>query len=264
MAIRKKKTDVEVSEFNMENLEGGLITPEELLLSLKAHGITSLNDIAVKIAPTLDAKQLRNLFASQKAAEPKPITAEIVQKVILGELPAPPKQPILPLPVKIKGVTYDPRDLSHFDGKPLQFYVDEKTKKEGCIYGFTSKDDLYRQLMAVGMLPKDIVSNTDHQQVLKHWVPGNPSFYYQHINYGGARLQLDPRHSAYDLTEFHMSGYLWWWTSWNDQISSLKTGTYGAWLFEHTKFEGEPFIVGPRTEIPWIGQVWNDRISSIL
>lgn len=247
-----------------DELNKSVITRQEILESLKREGVTTLDDFADKLAQGLDEKQIMNVLRSNRHVKLRQVTKEIVNDVILKEHPVLEKQPNLHMPVKVGKIIYESNEISQFDGKPLYFYLDENTKKEGVIYGFTNVKDFRSHLHNVGMLPKDIESDLDHQNILKHWVPGDPSYYYEHINYGGNILKIDPRHCIHDLSYFTMKGWWLWATSWDNQISSLKTGKYGAWLYEYPNFEGACLTVGPNTSISWIGQFWNDKISSIL
>ena len=64
-----------------------------------------------------------------------------------------------------------------------------------------------------------------------------------------------------------MSGFWFWATSWNDQISSLRTGSASVTLCEHIInpiLTGATMTVLPNTSVAWIGQAWNDRVSAIL
>lgn len=80
---------------------------------------------------------------------------------------------------------------------------------------------------------------------------------YEHINYGGRSFEVK------DLVPYVNLNLPWW--RFNDKTTSLKlNNTVGA-LFEHTWFKGRSWWIfpGPKS-IPYVGEWWNDRISSCV
>jgi hypothetical protein len=79
---------------------------------------------------------------------------------------------------------------------------------------------------------------------------------YEHINYAGRSLG-EPTLVAYpDLT--------WSWLNFNDLASSFKVTVPVAALFEHTWFKGRSWWIWGPQDNPWVGNWWNDRISSCV
>jgi hypothetical protein len=81
---------------------------------------------------------------------------------------------------------------------------------------------------------------------------------YEHINYGGRSFDVR------DLIPYVDLNLLPWWR-FNDKTSSLKLRHSVCAVFEHTWFKGRSWWIwpGPK-DIPWVGESWNDRISSCI
>ncbi|MEV4379165.1 hypothetical protein [Streptosporangium sp. NPDC049644] len=103
-----------------------------------------------------------------------------------------------------------------------------------------------------------------------HHVDGTPATLWEHVDFSGWRIDLDLGHVLPDLTEVHMAGILWWWTSWNDQISSVRAGSGWLTLWEHVYPAtyglppGSKLHVQPFQSIADLGaKGFNDRISAV-
>ncbi|GGK26201.1 hypothetical protein GCM10010124_18570 [Pilimelia terevasa] len=91
------------------------------------------------------------------------------------------------------------------------------------------------------------------------------SWFYEHGNFGGNRFSMRVGTAVNDLTRYNMSCFLWWCTSWNDQLSSVgATGWNGTFLYEHILYQGSAIYFPPGYVAPNLGVWgWNDRASSI-
>lgn len=122
--------------------------------------------------------------------------------------------------------------------------------------------------------------------------PDNKALFFEHINYGGEVLELEPGYCYQNLLDkwLHWFGFIMT-DDWNDNISSIKTGDGTLIVFEHVfgggasltirgsipipHFKsaksslGHPYIyidywVYNRRELPRLDLAgWNDRISSV-
>lgn len=248
-----------------------LMTPEELLAHFERGGVTTLEQFARQAAPTLTPTQVR---AVRRAGQPEPaatpITPEMLRRALLEEGPPPTEQAPVPRPFRLEGTLYGPGDVTRFGGQPLHFYLDTALLEAGHLEAFPSKAALRRHLRETGQLPEDLTAALERGGVVPlHHVAGRPAEFFEHIDFGGERITLDPRHAFDDLTQRTMkvTGFLffsWDRVSWNDEISSLRTGDEAITCFEHIHFGGRSFTVGRNTSVPWVGDFWNDRISSAI
>lgn len=160
------------------------------------------------------------------------------------------------LPFALGGAVYQPAEIQRFNGKPLHFVWNSEMAANGFLTAVTDPEEYRDQLFG-----------QQSQTATRHHVPGAGHSFYQHINFGGHVLNLPYRHAFPDLTTITMSGFWFWATSWNDQMSSLRTGSGPVLLAEHVM---RPYLTGATLSIPafssvaWIGQAWNDRVSAIL
>ena len=168
------------------------------------------------------------------------------------------KEPKLPF---IVGETcFRPAEITRFHGKLLHYLWDLNVVENGFLRAVTDPDE-YRAFLNGGQ-----PSAAAAPRVRSH-VPGAGHTFWQHINFGGYSLGLGYRHALPDLTRVTMSGWWFWTTSWNDQISSLMTGSGPVTLGEHVMrpyLTGATMTIPGNTRIPWIGGAWNDRVSAIL
>lgn len=90
--------------------------------------------------------------------------------------------------------------------------------------------------------------------------------FYEHIDFGGRSFRMGPGEQPFVGQ------------AWNDRISSMRCVGTGrraddvegaprrrgcaVTLFEHVNFNGDSFDI--RRDVPWVGDRWNDRISSIV
>ncbi len=80
---------------------------------------------------------------------------------------------------------------------------------------------------------------------------------YEQINYGGRSLEVENLIPYVDLN------MLPW--RFNDKASSLKLESGVCAVFEHTWFKGRSWWIWPGPQnIPWIGEWWDDHISSCI
>lgn len=116
--------------------------------------------------------------------------------------------------------------------------------------------------------------------------------FFEHVDYGGEKMELPIGRAWYDLTKETLHEFFWIETEdWNDDISSVKSGEGKIVVFEHINGGGATLTIPGtrptpnfkeaiscfgkpytyiaswninRRAIPWLGALgWNDRISCI-
>jgi hypothetical protein len=83
---------------------------------------------------------------------------------------------------------------------------------------------------------------------------------YEHENFKGESLFLSSDDN--NLTDNELSSFLFWSTSWNDQVSSLRVIDGSITVYEHVNYEGDSKYFGPGSHSS-VGNLWNDQISSV-
>ncbi len=168
------------------------------------------------------------------------------------------------VPVEVDGKEINPEDLRNYDGTPL-FSTIESIGKNG-EFRFVSFTDPNQAVDFVrGSVKKEDHDGADPSGFFgSHIQPTYPAYFFEHINCEGARLQLEDRHTYWDLTEVWLGGILWWWTSWNDQVSSVSTTGRGVILYEHIHWGGSSIYIPSNSIFADLRDIgWNDRASSI-
>lgn len=235
---------------------------EALLAWLKTQGVDTLDELVAKVAttlpPALAAKAVRELRPDTAV----PVDEELLRRALMEERSPPSCRRVPLVPIEVEGVRYDPQDISRFDARPLYYYTSKETIAAGILRAFTSVRALSDHIRETAQSAGELGGASAPQ--VRHHVPGIPSQYFEHVNFGGNSRELAYRHALPNLTENNMSGWWFWAVSWNDQISSIKTGSEPITIFEHINFSGARWTIEAFTEVAWVGPWWNDRISSII
>jgi hypothetical protein len=169
------------------------------------------------------------------------------------------------LPFKLNDKTYKPAEISNFNGKLLHYVWDDKAVDSGFLKAVDSPEEM-RDFFAHSS-DASSSANASSSAVVESHVGGVSHRFYEHINYGGNSVSLGYRHAFPNLTEVTMSGWWFWAVSWNDQISSLRTGSGPVLLGANVMnpyLTGATMTIGANANISWIGAAWNDRVSAIL
>ncbi len=207
-----------------------------------------------------------------KPADPEPVSVEELFKEPKGyDKPEKHSHPIPDRPVIIDddGVKRDPKEITKFNGKPLNLLINDDAEAKGAIYVFTSSAKLRKYLEKHNNLPSDKPRKKptagDIEPLHYNW--NDPySYFYEHAGFGGCRLALHIGHAYSDLTKVGC-GVFWWWSLWNDRISSvsLTPQGWGTVLWEHTNWGGSRLILRPGADVTNLGWYYNfdNRASSI-
>lgn len=229
------------------------IDSKKLLELFHANGITTLEDFSKVAAPSLDDEQIEQIYRSVQN-ESVPVTEEMIKKIKSHTLTKS-ERFRLNVPFEVGTTLYDPKDLKLFDGNFLALYIDDSLLKKNQLKGFKSDADLKIFLTEI---------DDSSQKSLKHNVPGEPAFFYEHANYGGKQLRLDYRHAFPNLKNVTYSGFWFFRKDWNDRISSIKTTHWRVSCYVDADFSGRYLIVERNTNLPYVGNFWNDKTSSII
>jgi hypothetical protein len=239
------------------------ITKDALVTSLREHGIKDINTYvehlleAVKSSQPVPLEKLHPQLAekSQEDALVDLLFGDTAQKAAKNYSHTEPR-----LPFVVGGRHYKPNEIHRFNSKNIHFVWDSHLVASGLLRAVTDREEM-RSFLAQSSV------EAGGDRALRNHVSGAGHTFYQHINFGGASLSLSYRHALPDLTKVVMSGWWFWAVSWNDQISSLRTGSGFVTLGEHIMnpyLTGATMTIGGGQSIAWIGNAWNDRISAIL
>jgi hypothetical protein len=244
---------------------------QTVLELLAQEGVTSLEDLAAHVA----AEAVRTGSSEEEVLYGRPTIASVGTALPwrTERLEGPYRHAPTELPVLLDDDReLAPGELSQLDGVALDYVWDDAAAERQVMRAFSVARDAYEYLRAqpVRTSPAEghPVQAQDH--TASFHVGGTPAGFFEHVNFSGASGTLDLAHVLPDLTQNHMSGILWWWTSWNDQISSVAAGSGWVTLWEHVyppQFgypPGSKLHVAPfQTMASLVPSGWNDRVSAI-
>jgi hypothetical protein len=204
------------------------------------------------------ADAIRQVDLQRRQKTPQDVVARIVQRV--------PR-----IPVVLNGVTYDPEDITRFNGRELHFIaapagdhvlaVDDRDLMQNW-WRLTYLEQYRRSgpSLAAGAQPMPNGSPAQAREFHPR------TWFYEDINLGGSQIYLDANRGYYDLTEVSMGVF----GDWNDEISSFwMIGTHVTVLHEDVRWTGQTFtVVRPHDEAEFkqlslLSVGWNDRASSL-
>ena len=246
-------------------------TNSDAVAFLKDHGVDSLDSLAHRL--------------TSEAARQQCSVAEILRGRLLPQDPVPyltwrdgtSEGPFWHRPTELTVLIDDevevaPGDLPRFNGTALDFVWDEDARASGVLRAFRSSAAAaeYMAGQTVPAEPPDGFPMPDPELAPSFHAGGFHARFYEHINNGGAGLNLDLGHVKADLTKDWLGGIWWWWTSWNDQISSVLGGSGWVTLWEHIYPPRYGFPPGSKLHVAPFQVVsslvplgWNDRVSAI-
>jgi hypothetical protein len=85
--------------------------------------------------------------------------------------------------------------------------------------------------------------------------------FWQNASYGGAQLTLQ-RTSVENLGSLKFNCNLFGCENWNDKFSAVKVAAADVTLYEHDRFGGRKYFIGPGGEVPNLGW-FNDLATSV-
>jgi hypothetical protein len=170
----------------------------------------------------------------------------------------------------------EPGAIQELDGMAVDFVWDQSCEERNTLRAFSISQEAAEYMRSIPVrdsLPENVPAAI--REILRDISPsfhvgGTPAVFCEHVNFQGASRTLDLGHVFPDLTTEWMSGILWWWTSWNDQMSSAASGSGWVTLWEHVYPPQYGYPPGSKMHIAPFGVVsslvpfgWNDRVSAI-
>jgi hypothetical protein len=161
-------------------------------------------------------------------------------------------------PAKIDGRTYSAQQMKHkFAGQKLYFVLGSKEEGSGAVAAFHSKGAAKAYVSATGRAPKKGVARAAYS--------GYQTVFYSDAFLEGPSIAAGSNSGIGDLSQYCMSPQLWWCNAtWDNQISSAKTGYSGAYLYNrpwNVTTDGYVYIPGQDSVELW--RYFNDVTSSV-
>lgn len=270
----------------LSNSSLNTLTPTDVLLALKEEGIENLEDLVTRLLKmetesSQDSRPPSRFDVQHLAAEtPKELAASIVHQV--------PN-----VPFTLNGTAYDPKDISRFDGRPLDFAVTWSSSNDFSLVAFEDRNILttYAQVMslsrlvgvgpwassahyvgAVGVYGKEGPyegpgkGGGGHPAGIPPGTELPPSNWavFEHAGRAGDQLTLPRSVMHMNLTQVSRNCFLGICSDWNDIISSIGWSSCTGLFCEHVDFQGDRIVLDGHPMPPDLWQLgWNDRISSL-
>jgi len=244
------------------------LSHKEIMEKLHAEGVDTVDKLVEKL---LENRKLNFPRKPQSDAFPGRILAhpEIRPKALKPITHQPPK-----IPLYVDGVDIDPKDISRYNGRPLEFVVAKQRGDELALFASTSTPISDHMKAAHTSAWMSSLGKTgiglergkaiDTLAVDLVWDPSNVQMF-QDIDYqsnwtwcGGGEYIPDLRQVSRDCT-------LWWCNGdWNDQISSMAATI--TWVAYYWDIYGQGSVLWqqPAQYFPDLRLFgWNDKISSV-
>ncbi len=154
----------------------------------------------------------------------------------------------------VDGVRHPASQAAHYQALGYHFLVTRASLAAGQTLAFRQETDMRAQLATAMKAASTLV----RPMAVNEYVT-----IFQDSNGGGNAHRFDGP-TIVNLTDYMM----WWPTSWNDQVSSLATGSYGSvTCYQNTNQNhqraGWSVTYGPGLNIGYVGNGYNDAFSSI-
>jgi hypothetical protein len=161
-------------------------------------------------------------------------------------------------PATIDGHKYSAQQMKHrFAGQNLFFVLGSKEEGAGAVAAFHSKGAAKAYVGATGRAPKKGVARAAYN--------GYQTVFYSDAFLEGAAIAANSNSGIGDLSTQCMKGWVFGcFTSWDNQISSAKTGYTGAYLYNrpwNVTSDGYIYIPGQDSVEVW--RYFNDVTSSV-
>lgn len=180
------------------------------------------------------------------------------------------KRAIPPVDIVVDGKRLPAKAISKFDGKPLNFVMNEKAEKEGVIYAFTSRKLLKAYLQKENAMPS-VNPPANEANGAQHLSWEYWSYVFEDSYYGGKYLYKTRGYGYRNLADIKRRCYILWCDSWDNAISSVMTTSNGKTvLYSGPYYSGSTFTFYGHIHNPnlnWNGSQWagwNDVTSSMF
>ena len=257
------------SKGTLQSAGGAGMSRPEIMKKLSEEGVDTVD------------KLVDRLLAFRKSNPPRKPGQEPLLGSILANPAALPKglKPVThqapQVPLFVDGAAIDPKDISQFDGRPLEFLIVDKPGAQSELHASTGTpiSDLMKNLHVSALL------NPGGQPALGQLLatavqvgsgPGPGPYNYgqvqmfQDIEYGNNWFWCAAGQRIPDLRQISRGCTLWWCGDWNDQISS--TAATESWIAYYWDiwYQGSVLWQRPLQPIPDMRLYgWNDQISSV-
>jgi hypothetical protein len=162
-------------------------------------------------------------------------------------------------PVVLDGKRYTPKQFQKFDGQRLLFVLGSREEDAGAVAAFRTKAELKRYLRATDRVPRD--SKKKARASYNGW----ETVFYADWFLEGPAISVTGNSSNGYLAQSCMYWTLWWCnTTWDNQISSAKTGYSGAYLYNrpwHDTTDGYVYL--PAMDSVEVWRFFDNVTSSI-
>jgi hypothetical protein len=136
-------------------------------------------------------------------------------------------------PAVLDGKRYSAKQMKRFDGQRLLFVLGGREEARGAVAAFHTKAQMRKYLRKTGRpLP-----STNDNKATAAW-NARESVFYNHPFLEGESITVAAGNGIGNLADHCMRPWPWWClASWDNQISSVKTGASGAYLYYHPWFQ---------------------------
>jgi hypothetical protein len=162
-------------------------------------------------------------------------------------------------PAHIDGHTYSAAQMKHrYAGDRLFFVLGSREEGQGAVAAFHSSHAAKAYLRKTGRLPGQVKARAAYN-------PGVTAFY-RDAFLEGPEIDVANNNALGNLADNCMVSTLWWCnTSWDNQISSAKTGSDGAYLYNYPYMNTSGgYVYIPATDSVEVWRYFNDVASSVF
>ena len=161
-------------------------------------------------------------------------------------------------PAHIDGHTYSAAQMRHrYAGQKLFFVLGSREEARGAVAAFHTRSAAKAYLRSTHRAP-----DTRHAHAAYN--PGQTVFY-QDAFLEGPSIAANNNSALGNLADYCLSSTLWWCNySWDNQISSAKTGSDGAYLYNLPYLNASGgYVYIPPTDSVELWRYFNDVTSSV-
>lgn len=166
----------------------------------------------------------------------------------------------LKAPATLDGKVYSAKQMQRrFADQPLFFVLGSREEARGAVAAFSTRADARRYLKRTGR------AVSKKRAKARAAYNGNESVFYEHGFLEGAAISVAANNTIGNLADRCMYSTLWWCNvSWDNQISSAKTGYSGAILYNRPWHDGsQGYVHLPGYDSVEVHKFFNDLASSI-
>jgi hypothetical protein len=220
--------------------------------------------VAILVAGLATVVVWKATSGRRRFAPPWRLAPESGQDYIVHKVPE--------VPIEIDGVSAEPQEIKNYDGRPLYYVVDQKSRQDEVLLRvFSTEDKLHERLRESAQdeaARSDRTGRTFSGEAAPPEIPSGFTLW-QHVGYGGDSVTFDYEENVPDFRS--VDCFLWWCDNWNDRASSVGVPVnlgepqpnYYI-LHEHINYQGSQLWIPAGwfyEDLVRLG--WNDRASSL-